>query len=71
MSAVWLWLIRQGLRRGWQRGLVDGNRAWVIVGGAALLGHLLHRYGGRKTDVIVIDELPAGETWRIADEPPS
>jgi hypothetical protein len=62
------WLIRAGLRRGWQRGVVEGNRAWLAVGGLAVLAHLARRYGGRKTDVVFLEKLRPGETFVITDE---
>ncbi|MHB1533540.1 MAG: hypothetical protein ACYC1D_02835 [Acidimicrobiales bacterium] len=62
------WLIRWGVRQGWERGVREGNRAWVVIGGLALLGRLAHRYGGRKTDLIFLEKLGAGESLRIIHE---
>ncbi|MBO0732131.1 MAG: hypothetical protein J2P57_22915 [Acidimicrobiaceae bacterium] len=70
MSKLWRRLVRQGLRRGWERGVLDGNRAWIVIGGAALLAHLFGRYGGRETDVIFSHKLGPGEAIRITHEAP-
>ncbi|MDQ1412169.1 MAG: hypothetical protein QOE07_757, partial [Acidimicrobiaceae bacterium] len=37
------WLIRLGIRRGWRNGVVNGNKAWLYAGAAALLLRMLGR----------------------------
>lgn len=61
--------VRQGLRAGWTRGVVDGNRAWIAVGGLALLGHLAGRAAGRQVDVVFSEKLAPGESFRITHLP--
>lgn len=60
--------IRFGLRRGWSRGVVDGNRAWVVAGGVAVLGYLADRYLRREPEVVFSEKLRPGESLRITHE---
>ena len=63
--------IRTGIRRGWSRGVLDGNRAWIVVGGVALAGHLLGRAAGGEPDVVFSEQLAPGESFRITHLPRS
>ncbi|MCU4184652.1 hypothetical protein K6U06_09800 [Acidiferrimicrobium sp. IK] len=63
--------IRYGLRAGWSRGVLDGNRAWIAVGGVAVLGHLLGRVSGAEPDVVFSEKLAPGESFRITHLPRS
>jgi len=63
------WLVRMGLRQAWRRGVLGGNRGWIVVGGVALLGHLAGRGRRRPPDVVFSEELPPGQVLRIAHEP--
>jgi hypothetical protein len=60
--------LRQGMRRGFDRGLVGGSRGWVIVGGAALLSHLAGRAMHREPEVVFSEKLQPGEAVRITHE---
>ncbi|MGH9076541.1 MAG: hypothetical protein ACRDY0_03675 [Acidimicrobiales bacterium] len=62
------WLLRAGMRHGWRRGVVGGNRAWVVVGGAALVGHLARRALAREEDVIWSGELGPGQVLDVKHE---
>jgi hypothetical protein len=53
---------------GWDRGVVEGNRSWVVVGGAALLAHLAGRAMHREPEVVFREKLRPGETFRIIHE---
>lgn len=61
-------LLRRGMRMGWDRGVVEGNRGWVVVGGAALLAHLAGRVMHREPEVVFREKLRPGETFRIHHE---
>lgn len=61
-------LLRYLMRTGWQRGVRGGERAWVIVGGAALLAHLARKAAKRETDVVFSEKLGPGESVRITHE---
>lgn len=63
------WLVRAGMRQGWRRGVLDGNRAWIVVGGLAVIGHLLGRYAGRQTDTVFSEVLAPGESLVIRHDP--
>ena len=60
--------IRYGMRQGWSRGVLDGNWAWITIGGLALLGHLLGR-AGRGPEVVFSEKLAPGESFRITHLP--
>lgn len=62
-------LVRAGLARAWARGVVDGNRAWVVTGGVALLAHLAGRALHREAEVVFSEKLAPGESIRITHEP--
>jgi hypothetical protein len=63
------YLIRSGMRQGWRRGVLGGNRAFLVVGALALLGNLLGRAAGRTEDVVFLEKLAPGETFQIFHEP--
>jgi hypothetical protein len=62
-------LVRAGMRRGWRLGVVEGNQAWVIIGGAALLSHLAGRALGREEETVFREALKPGESFRITHLP--
>ena len=61
-------LIRVGIRRGWDRGLGDGNRFWLVVGGVAVVARLTRRAMRREPEVVFSEKLSSGETIRITHE---
>ena len=63
-------VVRYGLSRGWRKGVVGGNRFWVVVGGAALIAHLAGRALARKTDVVFSEELRPGQSCVVTHENP-
>lgn len=65
------WLIRAGLRRGWRQGVVNGNRAWLAVGAAALLLRMLQRAWAKEEAVVFREVLGPGERIIISHEPPA
>ncbi len=62
-------LVAAGIRRGWRDGLVGGNRAWVVVGGVAVIGHLAGRALGREEEIVFREQLRAGESFRVTHLP--
>ncbi|MDQ6784653.1 MAG: hypothetical protein M3063_14705 [Actinomycetota bacterium] len=62
-------LIRHGLRQGWRRGLLGGNRVWVVVGGVAIIGHLGARALAGEPDVIFSELLEPGQTFTVRHVP--
>lgn len=61
-------LIRVGIRRGWDRGLGDGNRFWLMIGGLAVLVRLGRRAMHREPEVVFSEKLVSGESIRITHE---
>ena len=59
------WLVRRGLRLGWRRGVQGGNRAWVAVGGVALLGHLAGRALSRRERTVIRERIRPGEVFTV------
>lgn len=62
-------LIRAALRRGWQRGVLDGSPAWIVVAAAALLAFLGRRALRREPEVVFSEKLPPGRSLRITHDP--
>jgi hypothetical protein len=60
--------VRYGMRRGFDRGLVEGRRGWVVVGGLALLGHLAGRALHREAEVVFSQKLEPGQSLRITHQ---
>jgi hypothetical protein len=61
--------VRLGLRHGWRRGVLGNNRAFLVIGGVAVVGHLAGRVFGGEPDVVFSEKLLPGETFRITHEP--
>jgi hypothetical protein len=60
--------IRVGIRRGWDRGMGEGNRLWLVVGGIALLARLGRRAMHREAEVVFSEELRPGDSFRVSHE---
>jgi hypothetical protein len=58
------------MRRGFDRGLLEGQSGWVIVGGLALLGHLAGRVLGRRPETVFLERLEPGGAIQIVQEHP-
>lgn len=61
--------VREGLRQGWRRGVLGNNRAFLVIGGVALVGHLAGRTFNGEPEVVFSEKLRPGETFRIVHEP--
>jgi len=61
-------LIRIGIRRGWDRGLGDGNRFWLVLGGVAVVARLARRTMRREPEVVFSQKLSPGESIRVTHE---
>ena len=61
--------IRAGMRAGWRRGVLGGQRTWIAVGGVAVLGHLAGRALGREVEVVFSEPIAPGESFRITHLP--
>jgi hypothetical protein len=59
------------MRRGLDRGLLEGSRGWVVVGGLALLGHLAGRAMHRQTETVFSERLEPGDVIQITSESPN
>ncbi|MCL2394244.1 MAG: hypothetical protein FWC87_06095 [Acidimicrobiaceae bacterium] len=62
-------LLRQGMRQGWQRGVLGDSKAFLVVGAMALLAHLAGRAMAREVEVVFSEPLRPGETFRVFHEP--
>jgi hypothetical protein len=51
--------------------VVEGNAAWVVIGGLAVLGYLADRALHRQPYVVFRERLLPGEAFRITNEEPS
>lgn len=62
-------VIRLLLRNGFQKGVLGGGRAWLVLGGVGLFVKLLRKLGGSGPEVVYSEELPVGSAIVIANEP--
>jgi hypothetical protein len=62
-------MLRFILRTGFRKGLLEGNRFWLVLGGAGLLVKVLRKLGGSEPQVVYSEELPVGTAILIANEP--
>lgn len=59
-------------RAGIYRGLLGGDRRWLIIGGTVIVAGKLRRVFGRSTEVVTLEELKPGQPLRLeAIRPPS
>lgn len=61
-------VLRYGMRHGWNRGVVEGKSAWVVIGGVALAGYLGRRVMHREAEVVFLEKLAPGQSIRITHE---
>ncbi len=61
-------VLRFLMRQGWRRGVIGGNRAWVVGGGLALVAHLARRAMHREPEVVFSERLAPGESVRVTHE---
>jgi len=61
------WILSYLTRNAWRRGVLGGNRLWVVAGAAALLARMVRRDG--KAKVVYQEELHPGETIVISHFP--
>ncbi|HET9692661.1 MAG TPA: hypothetical protein VFP61_16050 [Acidimicrobiales bacterium] len=61
--------VRYGMRQGWSRGVLDGQRSWIVVGGIALVSHLAGRALGRDVDVVFSEKIAPGESFTVTHLP--
>jgi hypothetical protein len=56
------------MRRGLDRGLLEGHELWVIGGALALLAHLAGRAMHRQPELVFGSRLRAGDTFQVSHE---
>lgn len=62
-------LLRLLMRQGLHRGLLGGSRAWVIIGGIGVLGHLARKGLTRDEDILWSGEVAPGQVVTVRHEP--
>lgn len=65
MTRLLIPALRWAMRQGWRRGLLGGNRAWIVVGGAALVAHLAGRALPRRDETVFSEVISPGETFDV------
>lgn len=60
--------VRAALRQAWRRGVLGNNRAFLLLGGAAVIGHLALRAADVEPDVVFSEKILPGEVFRIVHE---
>jgi hypothetical protein len=61
-------MLRFLLRQGFRRGVLQGSRPWLVVGGAALGLRVLRTLSGGRPETVYSEKLAPGETLVIAHE---
>ncbi len=62
-------MVKLLLRNGFRKGVMGGNRVWMVLGGVGLLLRVLKKLGGDEPEVVYSEELPVGSAIVIANEP--
>ena len=62
-------LLRRGMRLGFDRGVLDGEPVWLVLGGLALLGHLAGRAMRREEEVVIHADLTSADRFQIRQVP--
>jgi len=62
-------LLRKGVRQGLRRGLLGGERTWIILGAASLLVQLALKSLGKRHEVVFSEKLGPGERLVITHRP--
>lgn len=62
-------VIRWGLRQGWRRGVAEGSRPWIVVGGIALLAHLGRKAMTKHEQVVYKGRLGVGQVLEVRHLP--
>jgi hypothetical protein len=65
MTNLWQWLLRRGMRNGFDRGVVGGSPLWLVLGGLALLGHLAARAMPRHEALVFSTDIEPGDVFEI------
>jgi hypothetical protein len=60
--------IRVGIRRGWSRGVGEGQRVWLILGGVAVVARLAGRALRRDSEVVFSEKIRPGESFVVTHE---
>ncbi len=63
-------LLRMGMRAGFTRGVQGGNRAWLVVGGFSLLGHLARKALKRDEEVLWSGTVGPDQVLTVRHLPP-
>lgn len=63
-------VIRWGLRQGWRRGVAEGSRLWIVVGGVALAAHLGRKAMIKRERVVYKGRLEVGQVLEVRHRPP-
>lgn len=61
-------MLRLLLRQGFRRGVLQGSRPWLVVGGVALGLRVLRKLSGSEPEVVYSEKLGPGESVVIAHE---
>lgn len=67
MSVIWRSLLRRGMRRGFDRGVLEGSPTWLVLGALALLAHLAGRAMERHPDLILRADLEPDAAFEIVE----
>lgn len=62
--------LRAALRQGWDRGIVGGSDAWLVVGAMALVARMGRRALHREVQVVFTQKLRPGDGVAVNHEYP-
>jgi hypothetical protein len=63
-------ILRWALRRGVRRGLLGGERLWLVVGAGALLLRMARKAFKKEPELVFSERLGVGERLIITHRPP-
>lgn len=57
--------IAQARRQFVVKGVLGGNRRWLLIGGVVYAGYFVRRMFGKNTEVVLIEKLVPGQPIRL------
>jgi len=58
-------------RNAFYKGLLGGQRGWIVVGGALFIGRIMRKALGKNEEVVALEKLAPGQWMSLRTIPPT